>query len=68
MSHEILQSQISSMSRALRQFRHDMCGLSQAKMRINKIQMEAWRVECQLEKLAHSVFLHEKQSRRASGK
>ena len=42
--------------------------LSEVTRRTGKIKTASWRVDQALDKLAHEVFLHQKQTRRAAGK
>lgn len=55
----------SACMRLLREFTNE---LSEVTVRTGKIKTATWDVDHALDKLAHQVFLHQKQTRRASGK
>ena len=65
--YDRIDAQMGAIKRLHRQMREEYHRLPQVHVRINKIQDQWSRVELELDVLTHKVFLHQKQSRRASG-
>jgi len=72
MSHKpdyaYMQDEAVQALKAMRNIRAMADRLSEVSVRTGKIKAAAWTVDNALDKLAHMIFLHQKQTRRASGK